>query len=140
MLMRPDIKNRNNAMLRSPRVNSARLRRCAGLISLPLAMLYYSIEKSFGFGGEAARMPPRHIALGDHVRTADRVMAFDVDPEVGARVSIDVALDHRELAVGSGLVRHRQLPGSGECCARNQREGVVRCRAGVRVDGAEVDL
>ena len=66
-------------------------------------------------------------------------MTFNLDPEVGVRIAVDVALDDREVTVGARLERHRQLPGRGKFRSRNQREGVVGRRPGIGVDRTEID-
>ena len=91
-------------MPRSPLVNSERLRRCAGVISLLLAIISLTqLEKSNWprrRGSVKAASPP-YANLDNYVRIADRVMTFNLDPEVGVRIAVDVALDDREVTVGA---------------------------------------
>src|SRR3954469_2486504 len=98
MLMRPEIENRKMTIPRSPPVSSARLRRCTAVRSLGLAMSdltqleQSTLVRARGSQGGCLSM---HLNLERDVYVVgDGVMTFDLDPEIGAQVAIDVALDH----------------------------------------------
>src|SRR3954447_9796796 len=143
MLMRPEIENRKTTIPRSPPVSSARLRRCTAVRSLELAMSdltqleQTTLVRARGNQGGCLAM---HLNLERDVHPVRKgMMTFDLDPEIGAQVAVDIALDHGEVPISTGFERHSQLTCRRKFRSRDKCEGIISCIAEVGVDCAEVN-
>src|SRR3954466_6632110 len=142
MLMRPEIENRKMTIPRSPPVSSARLRRCTTVRSLELAMSDLTqLEQPILYEREAARAAASlHLNLERDVHPVRKgVVTFDLDPEIGAQVAIDIALDHGEVPISTGFERHSQLTCRRKSRSRDKCEVIISCMTEVGVDCAEVN-
>src|SRR5215212_4666923 len=143
MLMRPEIENRKTTIPRSPPVSSARLRRCTAVRSLELAMSDLTQLELPNF--ERARGSQRgclamQLNLERDVHPVCKgMMTFDLDPEIGAQVAVDIALDHGEVPISTGFKRYSQLTCRRKFRSRDKCERIISCITEVGVDCAEVN-
>src|SRR5215213_2337662 len=150
MLMRPEIENRKTTIPRSPPVSSARLRRCTAVRSLELAMSDLTQLELPNF--ERARGSQRgclamQLNLERDVHPVCKgMMTFDLDPEIGAQVAVDIALDHGEVPISTGFKRYSQLTCRRKFRSRDKCERIISCitevgvDSGLRASGATVRI